>query len=99
MQQLQRHYLDMDYIASRHLAALHVLMVHQRLRSTNVQKLCIPEDKAAFAQKAVEQATAKQVEGPSYRLLGASWQHQLAAHKADAQNACLCQKSTDFELP
>jgi hypothetical protein len=36
---LQQHYLDMDYIASRHLTALHVLMVHQRLRSTKIQRL------------------------------------------------------------
>lgn len=43
VQVVQQRYLDMDYIASRHLAALHVLMVHQRLRTTHIHKLCIQE--------------------------------------------------------
>ena len=44
VQIVQQHYLDVDYIASRHLAALHVL-VHQRLHTTKVQKLCIHQKK------------------------------------------------------
>ncbi len=45
MQTVQQDYLDVNNIASRHLAALHVLMVHQRLHSTNIQTLCIHEKK------------------------------------------------------
>ncbi len=93
VQMLQQHYLDVDYVASRHLAALHVLVVHQRLRSTNAQTLCIHECKAACAQKVVEQGTGKQVESPCYRLQGVSWRQQPGAHKAKTQTACLCQCS------
>jgi len=45
VQIVQQHYLDVDYIASRHLAALHVLMVHQRLRTTNFTSKNFVEDK------------------------------------------------------
>ena len=52
--------------------------------------VCIHERKASFAQEVVEQAAAEQVERPSNRLQGVSWQHQLGAHKAKIQTACLC---------
>ena len=105
VQILRQHYLDMDYIASRHLAALHVLMIHQRLRSTNVQTLCILECKAACAQKVVEQATGKEVERPCYRLQGVSWHQQLGAHKpklpacANAQTTAALKSFEAWDMP
>ncbi len=95
VQILQHHYLDVDYIASRRLAALHVLMVHQRLRSTKVQRLCIHERKAACAQKVLEQATAKQVRAPATGCRAchgtSSWEHMTPEPRlpacANAQTA------------